>query len=308
MTCHQCSAEHTDARHGPQSYSCSTQRASRSEAASARLAMRPRHREDGSVTARASRRALRTLHASLLGAWLSGCSGNQSMLAPQGHGASRAAQLWWLLFAVGCFVFLTVSVFLLLALWKRERATPRDGAELERKLQRGLIGGVAATVVLLLVIMVATLLNARQALPHGGDAAPLTIRVAGELYWWRVTYLDERGEPLFETANELHIPVDVPVKLLLESDNVIHSFWVPNLQGKTDMIPGRTNEQWLHAEQAGVFRGQCAEFCGIQHTKMAFFVIAEPPAVFERWLADQQQPPSEASAHRLPPAHAEAAR
>ena len=119
------------------------------------------------------------------------------------------------------------------------------------------------------------------------------MEVTGRLWWWELRYLDADGGEIARTANEMHIPVGEPVTLRLISDNVIHSFWVPQLQGKTDMIPGRVNESWIQAGEPGVYRGQCAEFCGVQHSMMAFLAIAEPAEAFDRWLARQAQPAAE---------------
>jgi cytochrome c oxidase subunit 2 len=105
-----------------------------------------------------------------------------------------------------------------------------------------------------------------------------------------VEYYGSTPEQRFETANEIHIPVGRKVRLQLEGLDVIHSFWVPSLAGKQDLVPGRPNELTLRAERPGVYRGQCAEFCGLQHAHMAFYVYADPPSVFRRWLAQQEKP------------------
>jgi cytochrome c oxidase subunit 2 len=114
--------------------------------------------------------------------------------------------------------------------------------------------------------------------------------VSGHQWWWEIEY--EEGIPARHvlTANELHIPIGRPVVLKVTSRDVIHSFWAPNLQGKRDLIPGYTTAIWMQADQAGVFRGQCAEFCGLQHAHMAFAVIAEPEADYQRWLEAMRQP------------------
>jgi cytochrome c oxidase subunit 2 len=121
-------------------------------------------------------------------------------------------------------------------------------------------------------------------------AAPLRIAVVGERWWWRVDYLAEDGGAI-QSANEIRIPMGRPVEFILTSPNVIHSFWVPNLGGKLDMIPGRENRFVLRAEREGIYRGQCAEYCGGQHALMAFSVIAETPAAFEAWIARRMESP-----------------
>jgi cytochrome c oxidase subunit 2 len=122
------------------------------------------------------------------------------------------------------------------------------------------------------------------------SASPVRIQIVGEMWWWRIRYLDERGAVLFDTANELHIPVGRPVELHLATADVLHSFWVPQLGGKLDMIPGRTNVLRIDADAPAVYRGQCAEYCGAQHAKMALHVVAEPVDAFERWLDAQRAP------------------
>ncbi len=126
-----------------------------------------------------------------------------------------------------------------------------------------------------------------DALPAPGE---LAIQVTGRQYWWEVEYLDRDPSRRFETANELRIPVGRTVTVRLTTDDVIHSFWVPELQGKMDLVPGRVNALPLRASRPGVFRGQCAEFCGVQHAKMAFVVVALPPDEYETWAAAQRAP------------------
>jgi cytochrome c oxidase subunit 2 len=128
----------------------------------------------------------------------------------------------------------------------------------------------------------------------------LRMRVSGNIYWWRVSYLDAAGHETHADANELHIPVGRPVVIDMVSEDVIHSFWVPKLGGKMDMIPGRTNRLKLQADKAGVYGGQCAEFCGGAHSLMGFVVVAHEPADWQRWnderLARQRPPPAAAAA------------
>jgi cytochrome c oxidase subunit 2 len=118
-----------------------------------------------------------------------------------------------------------------------------------------------------------------------------TIEIVGQQWWWGARYSVE-GAPYrtFDTANELHIPVGEPVRIRLRSQDVIHSFWVPALAGKTDVIPGQVNETWIQADAVGVYRGQCAEYCGAQHAHMAMRVFADPPEVFEAWWNEQLEP------------------
>ena len=110
------------------------------------------------------------------------------------------------------------------------------------------------------------------------------------MWWWEAQYHDAQPEHAFFTANELHIPVGEPVRVRLRTADVIHSFWIPELAGKTDLIPGQRNETWIQADRPGRYRGQCAEYCGMEHAKMALYVVADPPAEFTRWVAAQRQP------------------
>jgi cytochrome c oxidase subunit 2 len=135
-------------------------------------------------------------------------------------------------------------------------------------------------------------------------APALTIEVTGLQWWWRVRYLNPDPSQVFETANEIHIPVGQPVRVRLIGGDVIHSFWVPQLAGKTDTIPGQTNVTWLQANVPGRYAGQCTEYCGLQHAHMAAFVIADPPEVFEAWRERQLQAAAPAGAG--PPAVGEA--
>ena len=120
----------------------------------------------------------------------------------------------------------------------------------------------------------------------------LTIEVTGYQWWWQIRYLDADPSRDFTTANEIHIPTGVPVMFHLVGGDVIHSFWVPALFGKTDVIPGQTNETWLEARTPGVYQGQCTEYCGLEHAHMAFLVIAQAPADFQQWRFHQLQSPA----------------
>jgi len=216
---------------------------------------------------------------------LSGCADAPSILDPQGPAAARIADLWWLLFWMAMAVMVFVFAFLALALFRR-RPAAIDPQRAQRAGARVIIwAGVIMPAIVLAVVYVATLWTMRAlatpAIPEG-----LTIHVIGRLWWWEVQYPEQQ----FVTANEIHIPVGQPVRIVLSSPNVIHSFWVPELHGKMDLVPGAVNTMWLQADQPGVYWGECAEFCGTQHAKMNFLVIAQPLAEYEAWLVRQQQP------------------
>jgi cytochrome c oxidase subunit II len=167
-------------------------------------------------------------------------------------------------------------------------ATRRPPPVADRSLAAGVTLGLAVTTIILLVWLVASVWVSRAiASPQMSNA--VSINVAGHQWWWEVEYPDAPSLR-FRTANELHIPVGRPVVLNVTSRDVIHSFWVPNLQGKRDLIPGYTTSIWLQADRPGVYRGQCAEFCGYQHANMALSVTAEEDAPFAAWLAAEGRP------------------
>ena len=163
---------------------------------------------------------------------------------------------------------------------------------------RWIYAGIALTSVALLGSLVwSMVVLAHVASPPTRPA--VTLEVTGHQWWWQVHYDDPTPSRQFTTANEIHIPVGAPVRVKLTSADVIHSFWVPALSGKTDTIPGQVNEAWLEAREPGTYRGQCAEYCGAQHAHMAFSVIADPPQVFQAWWQSQlaaSPPPTDALA------------
>ncbi|MBV9346113.1 MAG: c-type cytochrome [Gammaproteobacteria bacterium] len=165
--------------------------------------------------------------------------------------------------------------------------------------QRGASGlswirvGVGISLVPLLVALVWTVVALGAASTPAGRPA-LVLDITGHQWWWEVTYAADEAANTFTTANEIHIPVGAPVLVRLHAADVIHSFWVPKLTGKTDTIPGQTNLGWIQARRAGHYRGQCTEYCGWQHAHMGLEIIADPPAEFARWRARQLQPAPQA--------------
>ncbi len=150
-------------------------------------------------------------------------------------------------------------------------------------------GGVAFPVVVLTALLAWGLAIARDIRVSGQEPA-VRIEVSGEQWWWRVTYLDSAQRPLFVTGNEIHLPAGSEAAFSLVSPDVIHSFWIPSLGGKMDMIPGRTNSLVVRPERPGVYRGQCAEFCGAQHALMSLIAVVETPDDFAAWMANQMRP------------------
>jgi cytochrome c oxidase subunit 2 len=202
-------------------------------------------------------------------------------MQPAGPAAEAIAGIGWLLILGGAAVL--VGVMLLLAWALRRGAQPaRPGLWI-------LGGGVIFPGVVLTALFAYTLplSPAWRPMPPAGA---LVVSVTGHMWWWEVRYRSVDGAGEIVTANEIRIPAGRPVYLALASSDVIHSFWVPALAGKIDMVPGRLHHLQLTADRPGVFRGQCAEFCGEQHARMALHVVAQPPAEFEAWLQAQARP------------------
>jgi cytochrome c oxidase subunit 2 len=230
---------------------------------------------------------------------LAGCGGIQSALDPAGPGAASIGSIWWLMLSVCAAVYVAVMAMLLWAIARRRRRGLEHGsapvpAEPQRERRMGqVVGvGVALTAAILIVFVLASF-QIGQALTARPAEPALRIAVTAQRWWWDVRYQDPVPSNTFSTANEIHIPVGRPVELTLRSADVIHSFWVPNLHGKKDLIPGQINTLYVQADRPGVFRGQCAEFCGFQHANMALYVVAESAEEFERWQNRQRQPAPE---------------
>ncbi|WP_292232346.1 cytochrome c oxidase subunit II [Mesorhizobium sp.] len=220
---------------------------------------------------------------------LSGCAGVQSALDPHSEQADTLAALFWTFTAVLGLVWLVTMAGLLLALTRR-RDGRGESAEARPAVKRPMLIAFAAMLASSAIVLsgLAVLSFGGQRTIFGsGAGAALTISVIGHQWWWQVRYEGENG---FETANEIRIPVGSPVEIKLTTADVIHSFWIPSLAGKLDLIPGKRNELRIEASKPGVYRGQCAEFCGQQHAHMAIFVVALEPHEFERWRADQAAP------------------
>jgi cytochrome c oxidase subunit 2 len=213
---------------------------------------------------------------------LAGCAGVQSALDPAGPTAASIHVLGIAMWIGAALVTLLVSVLMIVPFVRRRQRAPHR--------RWFLWGGGVALPLLTLLVLVPYVLSVGQETRAGTSGNAVSVEVTGHLYWWEMSYRVAAGTPA-ATANELRIPVGEPVELLLRSDDVIHSFWVPRLAGKTDMIPGRTNRMVIQADQPGWYRGQCAEYCGGQHAWMAFDVVAVPRAEFDAWLASLARPP-----------------
>jgi cytochrome c oxidase subunit 2 len=228
-----------------------------------------------------------------LALWLSGCNELQSALHPRGPQAAQLADLFWLFTAVCGAIWVAVMVALGVALLRRRAPPARQPIDVdpagERRSAVTVAVAVAATAVILIVfILTSYLATHSMAQAARGDA--LEIKLTGRQWWWDIEYQDAKPDRIVRTANEIHIPVGRPVRITLSAADVIHSFWVPNLTGKQDLIPGRHNVIAFAATRPGVYRGQCAEFCGLQHAHMGVLVLADAPDAFESWREAQLQP------------------
>ncbi|ACL57322.1 cytochrome c oxidase, subunit II [Methylobacterium nodulans ORS 2060] len=226
-----------------------------------------------------------------LAAMLAGCNLAQSPLNPVSPQARDLLWLFWIFSGVLAAIWLAVMLALLASVPAR-RAEGADPLAVDPRREgraTALVAGL--TVATGLVVLVLTGLSYAGQRRLFGEAEPgVTIRILGHQWWWEVSYEDSDPSRSFNTANEIHVPVGVPVFITLESTDVIHSFWVPSLMGKQDLIPGRSNAIRFTAERPGIYRGQCAEFCGMQHAKMGLLVIAEGEADFARWRDGQIAP------------------
>jgi cytochrome c oxidase subunit II len=207
-----------------------------------------------------------------------GCASNHAAMNPAGPRARQIADLMLVFTWVSAVVYLVVIGFLVWAMLRRRaRAPGGTGGDIERadaKAKRVIAVATALTVVILLTLACADFVVQRRLSSHPADA--LRVLITGHQYWWEVEYQDPDPSQHVRTANELHIPVGKPVEVVLTSNDVIHSMWLPNLSGKKDLIPGHTNTEVLLAQQPGTYTGQCAEFCGLQHAHMRLIVTAEP--------------------------------
>src|SRR3954447_11512523 len=226
---------------------------------------------------------------------VSSCGGIQNAINPAGPNAGNISKLWWLMFTVCSIVFVLVMIAVLLSL-RRATAEAADrtpiiepSQESERRRRNIIISATTITVIVLFVFLIASYSAGRSLRLNDPTKNGLSIDLTGHQWWWEVRYNDVDASNIFTTANEIHIPVGVPVMFSLRGADVIHSFWVPNLAAKKDLIPGKINTIWLQADKPGVYRGQCAEYCGLQHAKMALWVVAEPQEQFNAWRQSQTQ-------------------
>ncbi|HEX6497153.1 MAG TPA: cytochrome c oxidase subunit II [Acidobacteriaceae bacterium] len=237
----------------------------------------------------------------ILLAQVPGFRGNQTSLNPVGPAAAHIehtfSEMFWITTAVFCLVMIAIVIAV-----ARRRHSLDDipdpqptGEASDRRATQAVGAAMFITVALLFVMLISSFRTSRALGAMNNDQA-LTINVYGHQWWWEVEYPND-NEPykIVETANEIHVPVGVPIRIHGTSRDVIHSFWAPNVQGKRDLMPGYETEVMMQIDQPGRWRGQCAEYCGEQHAHMSFFFVAEPLKQFEQWMNAQAQTSSAAT-------------
>jgi cytochrome c oxidase subunit 2 len=226
--------------------------------------------------------------------------GMHDALQAMGPQAAHIVDLWRIFLLICTVVFAAVMVALIMAVRRAPRAGDREPPDLrtlnqpEPRPRRTVTAAVAASIIGLLVLLAASVFTDR-ALARLSLKDAINIEVTAHQWWWTVRYVNGPVSETFETANEIHVPVGRPVVVTLRSDDVIHSLWIPSLAGKRDLIPGRTATILFQADQPGIYRGQCAEFCGFQHTFMAVDVQAHPQVEYEAWRQAQLKPPPDST-------------
>ncbi|HET7413650.1 MAG TPA: cytochrome c oxidase subunit II, partial [Pararhizobium sp.] len=209
-----------------------------------------------------------------------------------GEPAGQILPLTWGLFILSLFVIFVIGMLVLVGVLVRRYREPwRIGTDVPVTAGGSgalnvVYGGLIVTVAILTGFIVWTIAT-MVGISSPQAKVPFTIQITAHQWWWQVEYLSPDTSQRFVTANEIHIPVGEPIRFKLRSEDVIHSFWVPALAGKTDVIPGHPNQMWLKADKPGIYRGQCLEYCGRQHAHMAFRVFADTPEQFARWWQNQ---------------------
>jgi cytochrome c oxidase subunit 2 len=223
-----------------------------------------------------------------------GFRGNQTSLNPVGPGAAHIEHEFALIFWITATVYLVVLTVLVVSIFRRRYslelmpAPQQTTPESDRLATRVVTGAMIATTLLLFVMLIGSF-RASRALGSMNNESALTINVYGHQWWWEVRYPNDEADKIVETANEIHVPAGVPIRIHGTSRDVIHSFWAPNVQGKRDLLPGYETEVMMQVDQPGRWRGQCAEFCGEQHAHMSFYMIAESQKDFQQWLSAEAQ-------------------
>jgi cytochrome c oxidase subunit II len=219
---------------------------------------------------------------------LAGCGSKQNALDPAGPPAKEIASLWWWMLGGLTFGFVVIAGILVAAYFRRDKPGVPFGRDADRTGWAVVLGlGLAIPVIGLAILFVyGDIFVIRSTAAPAVKSTSLTVKVIGHQWWWEVRY---PGTSVV-TANEIHIPARTRVNVEVRTADVIHSFWVPQLNHKVDMFPEQWNRLLLYADKPGRYRGQCAEFCGLQHAKMGLYVFADQPAAFQRWIARESRP------------------
>jgi cytochrome c oxidase subunit 2 len=221
-----------------------------------------------------------------------GFPGNQTSLNPVGPGAAHIEHNFALIFWITSTVYFLVITALVIFVWRRRytlgtmpgpQFTTDDD---DRFARRSVLAAMIGTVALLFVMLIGSFVTSHELGKMKSDN-PLTIDVYGHQWWWEIQYPNVEPYKIVETANEIHLPVGVPIRIHGTSRDVIHSFWAPNVQGKRDLMPGYDTDIMIQIDKTGNWRGQCAEFCGMQHAHMSFFMVAESKSDFDKWLSSE---------------------
>lgn len=212
----------------------------------------------------------------------------RSPFSPASPQASLIADLFWFIVAIAAIIFVGVVGAIIYATVTFRQREGRAAAQFTGSLPIEVAWTAVPALILIVVFYLTVRTMVDLEVPTGASTSgdPIEIAVAGHQWWWQFDYPNEK----ITTANEFHVPVGEPVILHLRSDNVLHSFWIPELNGKTDLIPGHDRTMWFTPRQTGTFLGQCAEFCGIQHTWMQIRLVVQSPAEYAAWVRDQQRP------------------
>ncbi|MGZ5000366.1 MAG: cytochrome c oxidase subunit II [Methylomonas sp.] len=205
-----------------------------------------------------------------------------------GPATSPIMHMGWVFVGLLITIFIIILSLLLMAVFRKRPTKAPSLPDREEAGMSWIYVGTGLSICILFGLAIYSLLTL-NAIAKPAQAPSLTLTVTGYDWWWKVEYEDDDPNLRIETANEIHIPVGQPVLVKLKSKDVIHAFWVPTLAGKTQMIPGLTNQQWLQADKEGVYRGQCTQFCGVQHAHMGFEVVAHTEADFHEWQAAQRK-------------------
>lgn len=222
-------------------------------------------------------------------------AGPQSAFDAAGSSARVTGTLFWYFVIPLAIIFVIVIGIAVSSIFRRHRGIeqePLEGAHhpsppTERRLARMVTGAGVLTVLILLGLIVVSVSAGKAISNRAMPSNAISIEVSAAQWWWEIHYLNDNASLIVTTANEIHVPVGRPILIRGVSQDVIHSFWVPGLIGKHDLIPSRVTTEWFTAEREGRFRGQCAEFCGLQHAHMALWVVAETPEKFDRWMKMQ---------------------